>query len=281
MVRERGVIPGSNIFYNTPSATARSSYFHVTMAGDFWCDGSYHTKRSSFYNFLLIWVDSGTGSARLGDREYVLSPSSVLLIDCTRPHEYFTEDGWHISWIHFDGLASRAIYELLVAQGGHVVPMGHDRVVPHYLNLILAAFSQSRQLPEVLVSSHVHRILSEVLLVAQSLASPSVGMIDRVQDAIAYIQANFSTRVSVKEVAAYVHVSPFHFSRVFKLRTGYAPYEYVTKVRIDHAKTLLRTSAMSVRDVGSATGFSSESNFVSAFRRVTDQTPGRFRRTPL
>lgn len=280
-VRERGVLPGSRLYYNTPSQIARTAFFNIAMAGDFYCDSSYRVKRDSYYKFLLVYVHAGKGVLSTGARAHTLGAQSTFLIDCSRPHEYFAIRGWRISWIHFDGASSRAIYDLMLERGANIVEMQSDNVVPHYLSLIMSAFEQERPLPEALSSSYVHRMLSEMVLVASGTSKDGVIPIDVVEDAVSFIQANYSRSISVSDLAAYVHLSAYHFSRTFKLQTGYAPYEYVIKTRIGRACQLLRNSTASIANVAHEVGFASESNFISTFRRFTNQTPSQFRRTPL
>lgn len=279
---EQGVlVPESNIYYNTPSQVARRSFFHITLAGEFVCDPTYRIERGSFYNFLLMLVSSGSGFVRYDGREQSVQANSVVLIDCAREHTYGTHAGWRSSWIHFDGSSSAVLYELITERAGSVVEIADDRVVPHYLSLVLGGFAQERPLPEALTSSYIHRMLSQLLLVAQGTPNSSHGSLDFTEDVISFIHAHYAEPLTVADLAEFACLSPFHFSRIFKSRTGYGPYEYVTKTRIDRARYLLRNSTKSVGEIASAVGFASESNFVNTFRRMTQQTPGRFRRTPI
>jgi transcriptional regulator GlxA family with amidase domain len=120
-----------------------------------------------------------------------------------------------------------------------------------------------------------------LLILAQGNALQRQEHTSAVEEAVSYIEINLAEKLSVRDLAHYVHTSPFHFSRVFKLRTGYAPHEYILKARTDRAKLLLRNTSQSVSAIAELVGFSSESHFVSTFRRLTGMTPGGFRRTPI
>jgi AraC family transcriptional regulator len=98
----------------------------------------------------------------------------------------------------------------------------------------------------------------------------------RLQRAIAYIQANLTKEITVEELAAAASLSRFHFSRMFKAATGQSPSRFIGKLRLELAKSLL-TEGRSIADVAHDCGFSSESNFVRSFRRVTGLTPGQHR----
>ena len=87
--------------------------------------------------------------------------------------------------------------------------------------------------------------------------------------------------ISVQDVASAVSLSPSHFSRQFKARTGYSPYEYIVLRRIDKAKYLLTSTKQSVGEIAYATGYNSEENFSHSFQKHVGISPGLFRKYPV
>jgi AraC family transcriptional regulator len=79
-------------------------------------------------------------------------------------------------------------------------------------------------------------------------------------------------------LAELVHLSPYHFSRVFKQSFSMPPHRYLTNRRIERAKSLLAARKLSVTEIGLNLGFSETSSFTSAFRKVTGETPTDYRR---
>jgi AraC family transcriptional regulator len=98
----------------------------------------------------------------------------------------------------------------------------------------------------------------------------------RLQRAIDYIHANLTKEITVENLAAAASLSRFHFSRMFKAVTGQSPQRFIGRLRLELSKSLLM-QGRSIADVAHDCGFSSESNFVRSFRRVTGVTPGRYR----
>ena len=84
--------------------------------------------------------------------------------------------------------------------------------------------------------------------------------------------------LSVAMLAAAAGCSPTHFSRAFKASTGWPPFEWLLRRRIDRAKHLLRQKSRSLSDIALEVGFAAQPQFTTAFRRVTGVTPGRWRR---
>jgi AraC-like DNA-binding protein/ligand-binding sensor protein len=95
-----------------------------------------------------------------------------------------------------------------------------------------------------------------------------------------FIQARFTEPVNLTQLAEAVHVSPFHFCRVFRAATGLTFTEYVSRLRVERAKTLLADRFVRVSEVAYATGFGSISQFNTVFRRCVGKTPTEYRTAP-
>jgi len=72
-------------------------------------------------------------------------------------------------------------------------------------------------------------------------------------------------------------MSPYHFSRMFKLSTGLSPHQYVIRQRIERAKALLTNTDLPVGVVAQEVGFASPSHFAQQFRRLVGVSPRSFR----
>jgi AraC family transcriptional regulator len=94
-----------------------------------------------------------------------------------------------------------------------------------------------------------------------------------------YIQEHLNERIPIDTLAQLVHLSPYHFCRVFKQSLGMPPHRYQTNRRVEHAKVLLANRAGSMTEIGLAVGFSSPNAFATAFRKVTRITPSDYRRS--
>ena len=94
-----------------------------------------------------------------------------------------------------------------------------------------------------------------------------------------YIRANLGRDIALAELADQVRLSPHYFSSVFKHTLGASPYRYVLRERIDEARRMLASERMSISEVALSVGFSDQSHFSQAFRKMTGTTPKRFRGT--
>lgn len=96
---------------------------------------------------------------------------------------------------------------------------------------------------------------------------------------IRYMKSNFAGPLTLDHLAAYVHLSPEYLCRYFKKHTGKNLFTYLTDIRLDHAKYLLRTTHFSISDISMHCGFQSLSNFQKVFKRNVGMTAGEYRTT--
>lgn len=87
-----------------------------------------------------------------------------------------------------------------------------------------------------------------------------------------FVHAN----ISLAELAATVHLSPFHFSRLFRHTTGLSPYQYVLQLKIDYAKKLMRNKTDSLSEVAYTLNFTDQAHFSNVFKKFTGVCPRKF-----
>jgi AraC family transcriptional regulator len=92
------------------------------------------------------------------------------------------------------------------------------------------------------------------------------------------VDTHLDTNLSVERMAAEVSISPYHFSRLFRVSFGMPPHRYVMQMRIARAAQLLRTEHQrSISDIALSTGFASQAHLSNAFKCHLGQTPARWR----
>jgi AraC family transcriptional regulator len=94
-----------------------------------------------------------------------------------------------------------------------------------------------------------------------------------------YIEANLEGDLSVDQLASIACLSRFHFARAFKAAVGRSPHRYVSAKRLERAKALLIRRDQSLVEIALALNFSCQANFTRAFRQMTGQSPGQYRRS--
>jgi AraC-like DNA-binding protein len=277
LIPEKGVLPRSTMRFWTPSASALELYFHVLCAGRFICDGDYHLERKDYKSYLAMYVETGQGYLEVFDRRYPASAGDLILLDCLTPHRYYTTTGWEMYWFHFHGNMSDRLYDMIVSHKGNVLSARGQPDVRGCMVTIVDRVLQERFLDEAALSALIHTLLAKLLPLP---SSGSVGghLSRAVADGISLIQARYTQPLRLASIASAVGLSPYHFARLFKAQTRFAPHEFLIVTRIDRAKILLKLSLLSVKEIGFGCGFRSEVSFVTTFKRKTGFTPTEFRK---
>jgi AraC family transcriptional regulator len=100
----------------------------------------------------------------------------------------------------------------------------------------------------------------------------------KLQAVVRYVEEHLDTELTLDDLAAVAHLSPYHFARLFRNSTGLPPRQYVIARRVERAKELLRDGdGMPLADVAAEVGFANQSHFTRHFKRLVGVTPGHFR----
>ena len=92
-----------------------------------------------------------------------------------------------------------------------------------------------------------------------------------------YVEAHFDCGIGLSDLAKVAGLSRMHFAAQFRAATGYRPREYLLQQRIEHAKSLLSNTEMPLAEVALAVGFCTQGHFSTVFKRITSETPARWR----
>lgn len=99
----------------------------------------------------------------------------------------------------------------------------------------------------------------------------------RIAEAIDYIKQNFKDQPNLDEVANKVHLSPFHFQRLFTDWAGVSPKKFLQYISVEHAKQVLKEKQATLFDAANETGLSGTGRLHDLFINIEGMTPGEFK----
>jgi AraC family transcriptional regulator of adaptative response/methylated-DNA-[protein]-cysteine methyltransferase len=99
----------------------------------------------------------------------------------------------------------------------------------------------------------------------------------RIAEAIEYIKNNFTGQPNLHEVASKVHLSPFHFQRLFNEWAGTTPKRFLQYISIEHAKKLLSAQKATLSDAAFETGLSGTGRLHDLFISIEGMTPAEYK----
>jgi len=98
-----------------------------------------------------------------------------------------------------------------------------------------------------------------------------------IRKAVAHIDRHFADKISLKELAALSGMSETTFRRTFRRIMEMTVGDYITTIRLNHARKLLVSTPMTVSAIALESGFYDQSHFIRMFKSIRNQTPAQYR----
>lgn len=233
----------------------------VTVRAERWFDGRRQQEQFGGGNNIAL-VPATVQHRANWDRE---SPFALLFLESDRLVQVAFES---VRTEHVDLIPQYAMHDPLIEQIGKSLAA----------ELEINQFGSRLFADSLTIALAIH-LLRQYSDLAQPLREDSGGLPQRkLQQAIAYINDRLREDLSIVAIADELEMSQYYFSRLFKQSLGISPYQYVTRQRIEQAKYLLRTTALSVAAIAQQVGFANQNQLTIQFRKFAGTTPSNYRK---
>ena len=175
----------------------------------------------------------------------------------------------------FGVVSSYLLVDVIMAVSKLIEELGGDvkQVMPE---VVRREFVDKAVVSEEMLASEIKRVLDKVLDFRDSKMQGRYG--DVILKAKVYIEQNFASQdTCLNSVAEAVHLSPNHFSTIFSQECGITFIEFLTYVRIENAKKLLRETNMKGSDIAYECGFNDPHYFSFIFKKNTGMSPREYK----
>ncbi len=262
----------------TPSQEQRQKHMFIQCMGHYRSLPGYGVyDRSKLKSFLLLYTSHGTGIVKYMGREVALPPGYATLIDCSLPHSYYCapDEKWDFRWIHFSGSCIDGYLSDYMAHWG-IAPNPEGTA---FFQSIYELVKSGRQTSYITSSTKLITLCSDMLVnVLENSEIGQKGLSPIIVNAIQIFEEEFPSDLNLTSVCEKLSVSKFYFLRTFKEQTGFTPNDYLITVRLNHAKSLLRSTTLSIEDIALDCGFSTSTYFIQVFKKREAVTPLHYRR---
>jgi AraC family transcriptional regulator of adaptative response/methylated-DNA-[protein]-cysteine methyltransferase len=100
---------------------------------------------------------------------------------------------------------------------------------------------------------------------------------NRIAEAIEFLKFNFKSQPSLEQAAEHVHLSQFHFQRLFQNWAGVTPKQFLQYLSVEHARYILRNTQATLSEAAEETGLSGTGRLHDLFVKMEGMTPGEFK----
>jgi AraC-like DNA-binding protein len=148
--------------------------------------------------------------------------------------------------------------------------------IPHIVNaLVELQANDGSSETFVELTRALMRCVEELLL--QPVTQPASRAQTLLEDIRVYLQSHYQYEITRDSVARQFAISPNHLSRLFQTHGQMTFSSYLTQVRIDRAKHLLRSYNLKLDDIAARCGYNDTPYFCHVFKKITKSTPAAFR----
>ncbi len=235
------------------------------------------SHKHDFYelNFLI----RGKTKMTINEKDYDYESYDIILIPPGMSHilyksEYATFDNY-IIWFEFNDVET--VIEKIIKIHDY------DGSLQYLFAQIYKIFFDTDEKNTELINLYLKTILCHIKQsVIKSKSNQNKQDETLIEKAILYINENiFERRLYVSDICEKFDVSPGHFTRAFKNKTGASPIKYMTELRIAEAKRLLDDHHISVKEVSSKLFYTDPFYFSKQFSKVTGLSPSQYRKNTI
>ena len=258
----------------------------VTDAGYFPTAANHLVERpAGAATSLVILCLRGRGRVQSGAEVREVAAGDFVWLPAHEPHAYgaAATDPWTIAWAHFDGeevAAWRALLGLAGPARPAVLALPDDRLDEVGLDQVYAALESGHAVRHQVAAAAALRLALST--VAQLAVTPGDvrSAHDRVVASIGLLRRDWQRPHRLEELAAAAGLSVTHYSALFRRYAGFAPIDFLIRLRVQHACRLLDTTRLAVGQVAARTGYADPYYFTRCFRRVMGCPPRAYRKVP-
>lgn len=223
----------------------------------------------------LLFIEKGDASLTTGTLEYNLTKGDFVFIMPSMLHCIVPKDETTV--VYVINIKCELIDDIIKRYSGlrPASPVLKSANVPEHLLYALSAISTERD--KNIAHSWIHLmvdIVTSKLRFAEIHDGVTSDLSNRV---LTYLSLNFREQISLDQLSEAMGVSRFHLSHLFSNKLGIGFKEYLNNLRVECAKSILRSTDIPVSEIYEASGFENQRTFNRVFRESTGQSPRNYR----
>lgn len=233
-------------------------------------------RKEGFHVHQFFLCTAGKGRLLFKDKEYQIKPGDFYFVPAHIPHEYYSlEEPWKVRWIAF-----YADDNLLVNSGcKEFFILSPQQISSYetYYRRIATVLKNETDSGKFQASVILYQMISELYSTFHHQQEKSASEKLVMDNAINFINTNFSNYFTIDELSENCKVSPQYLCRLFQKHLQMRPFQYLALKRIQRAKELLQKSSIPVSKIAKMVGYDDFSYFCLVFKKIEGISPTQFR----
>ncbi len=243
------------------------------------CENGYTWGPGVRDHYLIHYVVSGKGQYILNNNTYNLSENDVFFSKPGELISYVADENepWEYYWVGFNGpYANKITLKLPFSAEKPIHTCKNEKHIKNALeNIFLSRGSNSYN--EALMVGNLYIFTGLLMQEASEIGERQMSTGKQyVDNAIKFIQFNYSNNIGIDDIASDVGISRSHLYRVFVQNVGQSPIDYLTNYRINEACYLLKNSNLSIAEIAVSVGFFDQFYFSRVFKKSKGVPPSKY-----
>jgi AraC-like DNA-binding protein len=265
-------LTGAGIAEIAPGAASYPARTHVHPASHEYT----WQKGRTFHEYAIVYIFAGCGefeSEATGGTELDDGTAIFLFPEVWHRYRPHKETGWSEYWATFQGdYAKRLQKNGFLSPQSPLHRIGYDENIVGHFKAILERLRFETIGFQQEIAAELLAIIAATLSAAKRRGQGG-GSFELIRRAKTAIEEQTEGTLVVEKLASALGLSAGHFRQVFKQHTGLSPYQYHQQLKISRAKSLLRSSDATIKQIAKILGFESVFSFSKLFKKKTSVSP--------
>ncbi len=282
---QRAIALPKSVLHSQCAANKVIDALYLTDIG-YYPNAKYHYRQrpNGADQHILIYCYEGCGTVMADSTEYKVKAGEFIIIPRKTKHVYTADaqNPWTIYWLHFVGVSANNIVTFFNKKNGYKAYAGAPEKIVTLFNEIYRQLERGYGTETLMYANMcLWHFLSCFIFNYSIIPADNEKIKDACDAAIDFLQVNVEKMLSLQAIAASVHLSPSHFSFIFKKKTGFSPIEYFNHLKIQKACQYLLFTNLLVKEIALVLGIEDQYYFSRMFSKIMGISPNDYRQRSI
>ncbi len=255
------------------------------------CDSSWNKSSSELDRCFKIYNPvKGDAIINVDNTEYLIESGNIYFISGFNIVSQKCNSFMDIFWLHFIPTSLYLRHILLNSEPVHVWDNTDFPFMDNFNKFTKKVFNNDNLLSsniltlhycfeEAKLHSYILNFIADIIKDFPVQSFSASGEITNLDPSLKFMNNEFKQNPPLEEIASKSNFAPNYFHRIFKKNFGLTPYNYMLRLRMEHAIKLLTTTNTSVKEIAFESGYNNEFYFYRQFKKQFNYSPGKLKKT--